>query len=88
MTVMSSQIWSLFLLRLISSFVYFREILPREQVMLWALTQSWSQDQDSKQQEQFNSIIPSSGWCPPSFMGSHGTKTVNTHITVTFLGIF
>lgn len=34
LTVTSSQIWSLFLLGFIYSFVYFREILPREQVRL------------------------------------------------------
>lgn len=32
-------LWSVFLLRFIYSFVYFREILPREQVRLSALTQ-------------------------------------------------
>ena len=37
-TVTSCHIWSVFLLRFIYSFAYFREILPREQVRLSALT--------------------------------------------------
>lgn len=81
-------LWSVFLLRFIYSFVYFREILPREQVRLSALTQGWSQNPNSKQWEQFNSTIPAflKVWLP-SFKTYHVfTKAVNTQITM-FLGI-
>lgn len=87
-TVTSRHIWSVFLLRFIYSFAYFREILPREQVRLSALTQGWSQNHNRKQWEQVNSTIPSflKVW-RPSFKIQHVfTKTANTQIT-TFLGI-